>query len=180
MNELNEKIDKLRDPLGLRHLDWIEPERDGWPTIRAELEQRKRRGTHLRWLALAASLVIAFGLTLRLNQDSGMQPATLTEPAGAQLAEADDGNLESLIALSQTLEQQLRSMRQGSGPMPADSAVYIAELQDPGGSGTELFAGLGQLMGAKGQPAARPGPDLPAPMGAGLRKDGFTLTFTET
>lgn len=130
MNELNEKFDELRDPLGLRHLDWVEPEQDGWPAIRAELEQRKRRGTHLRWLALAASLVIAFGLTLRLNQDAGLQPATLTEPAGAQLAEADDGNLESLIALSQTLEQQLRSMRQGSGPMPADSAVYIAELQD--------------------------------------------------
>ncbi|MBT8062142.1 MAG: hypothetical protein HKO64_00740 [Xanthomonadales bacterium] len=130
MNELNEKFDQARDPLGLRHLDWIEPQQDGWPGIRAALEERSRNRKRVTWLALAASLVMAFGLTLRLASENipGAGPASL--PVTEQLADGGDDSLESLIALSQTLEQQLRGMRQGSGSMPADSAVYIAELQD--------------------------------------------------
>ena len=38
--------------------------------------------------------------------------------------------LGSLIALSQSLEQQLRNMREETVSMPASSAVYVAELQD--------------------------------------------------
>lgn len=130
MNELNEKFDQARDPLGLRHLDWIEPQQDGWPGIHAALENRSRNRKHVTWLALAASLVMAFGLTLRLASENTPDAGPVSLPATEQLAGVGDDSLESLIALSQTLEQQLRGMRQGSGSMPADSAVYIAELQD--------------------------------------------------
>jgi hypothetical protein len=35
-----------------------------------------------------------------------------------------------LISISQTLEAQLKSLRDHTGSMPADSAIYVAELED--------------------------------------------------
>lgn len=130
MNELNAKFDEARDPLGLRHLDWQEPDKDAWPGIRAELERGSRSRSRFTWFALAASLVLAVSLTLRIKQDEVPQPGLQDTQAVEQVASSGNENLEDLIALSQTLEQQLRGMREGTGSMPAASAVYIAELQD--------------------------------------------------
>ena len=44
--------------------------------------------------------------------------------------DADAETLGSLIAMSQTLEGRLRQLRDNTGAMPANSAVYIAELED--------------------------------------------------
>ena len=45
--------DKHTDPLGLRELDLLEPDRDGWDEIRSALEAdaaTPRRSRHLPWL----------------------------------------------------------------------------------------------------------------------------------
>jgi negative regulator of sigma E activity len=125
-----------RDPLGLGKLPLVEPLRDDWPAIRAalELQTRKERNWQqpLGWLAVAAAVVLAVGLFVRQPAPTlpGAQPATGTvataEPAGEEQAET----VGSLIAMSQSLERQVREMREGTVSMPANSAVYVAELED--------------------------------------------------
>ena len=127
-----------QDPLGLKDLPLLEPDKDGWLAIRQVLEERQLNARRWKWaggaMALAASLVLVVGLTV--NQ-RGQQPKNPV-PAGAQDATqmADstssdqDNTVESLIAMSQTLEQHLRILRDETGAMPAESVVYAAELGD--------------------------------------------------
>jgi hypothetical protein len=39
-------------------------------------------------------------------------------------------NISALIGLSQKMEAQVKSLRQETGSMPAESAIYVAELED--------------------------------------------------
>ncbi len=130
------------DPLGLRALQPLEPGYDGWEEV-AEALQRSRQARR-RWqtagggLALAASLALVLTVALRDGADSNPaaagpdRVATMRGgPASLPVKEkpaAED--IEALIALSQSLETQVKALRHGSGPIPAESAVYTAELED--------------------------------------------------
>lgn len=124
---------KQQDPLGLRALPPLKPDFDGWPEIRQALESgdshRPRWRHTVTWLAAAASVVLAVALVIRQGDEA---PAGQPAPAQtAQLAEADPlATVDSLIAMSQTLERQVEDMRDNTVSMPASSAAYVAELED--------------------------------------------------
>lgn len=120
-----------RDPFGLGELPLLEPGHDGWAQIQASLEsdQRGRRNVRLgAGLAIAASLLLVFGVVLR-------QPAAPTQgPSPVQTTQvgesAEAAPLQDLIAMSQILEQRLRLLRDRTSGMPSESAVFVAELED--------------------------------------------------
>lgn len=121
-----------RDPLGLAALPEVEPGFDGWDEVHAGLETRRRGRRHERlgWMALAATVVLALGLALRAPVESPV-PAAATP--GAEIAsgeQVDTETLTALITLSQTIENQLRSLREHSGSMSAESSLYVAEIED--------------------------------------------------
>jgi hypothetical protein len=123
-----------QDPIGLRDLPLLEPDTDGWPAIRDALEQKQapmsRWKAPTSWLAIAASLVF---VVLIINRQTPMELPDAS-PAATQTSElASNDSMEdvnSLISLSQSLESQLKTLRDGSGSIPGSSALYIAELQD--------------------------------------------------
>ncbi len=128
-----------QDPLGLSDLPLLKPDTDGWESIRLALEaqqtRQRRRKTATSWFAIAASLVLAVVLTTR-QSDIG-QPGAEEALAGNSATQITDmasedvlGKVDLLISLSQTLETQLRSLREGTSSMPGNSAVYVAELED--------------------------------------------------
>jgi hypothetical protein len=123
-----------QDPLGLQNLPLLTPETDGWIAVRQALQEQQRRKRQWRtasaWLAIAASMVLAVLVTTRQTGplETGSPPAATQ---AAKMASVDSSQaVDSLISLSQTLESQLRSLREGTGSMPASSAVYVAELED--------------------------------------------------
>jgi hypothetical protein len=123
-----------QDPLGLRDLPLLETEKDGWSEIKSALEEQnalsQKHSTNFRWLALAASLVLAVFVTTRQNTEIQI-PSDLPATQSTELASDESvTNINSLISLSQTLESQLRTLRGSTGSMPANSAIYIAELED--------------------------------------------------
>lgn len=113
-------MQKERDPLNLGSLPAVAPPSDGWPFIRAELEQQQRRHRWARYsgsaLAVAAALMLAVGLFLHQS--------VLEDPVAAPLA------LDSLITLSQQLETRVRGYRTDFGGLPTESLVYQVELED--------------------------------------------------
>ena len=123
-----------QDPIGLRDLPLLEPDTDGWPAIRDALEQQQaplsRWKAPASWLAIAASLVL---VVLIINRQTPMELPN-AGPAATQSSQlASNDNMEdinSLISLSQSLESQLKTLRDGTGSIPGSSALYIAELQD--------------------------------------------------
>lgn len=146
-------MQKHEDPLDLRGLPLVEPPRDGWPAVAAALQQDSRRQTQRRrllfGLAAAASVVLALGLALNPSLEQPVdqapngpestspapelaQQGTGTEAAAttAEAAAASGRTLDSLIAVSQGLEDRLRSLRIETGSLPADTVVYQAELED--------------------------------------------------
>ena len=136
----NQPHRRTEDPLNLRSLPLAEPPRDGWADVEAALLGQARRGRLLRvgggLLAVAASAVLAFGLLIG-NPGSNTAPATsesasalaqtTTEPVPAPLREPP---IESLIAMSQQLENRIRAYRSGIGDLPSNVLVYQVELQD--------------------------------------------------
>ena len=132
--------DKHPDPLGLRELDLLEPDRDGWDEIRSALEADAappRRSRHLPWLAAVASFAFVALLVTWLpkpgNSPVTVQPelAQTTDPSPTlERAEQPGAARADLIAMSQALETRLRKLRDHTGAMPADSAAYAAELED--------------------------------------------------
>jgi hypothetical protein len=125
------------DPLGLSELEAIDPGYDGWADIESALLAHKdskrnwqRAGS---WLAVAASLVLVVSITMRNSED----PATIspefasdTNVGGISEAGRETDNIGALIGLSQNMEIQVKQLRQGTASMPAESAIYIAELED--------------------------------------------------
>ena len=125
-------MQKERDPLNLGSLPAVEPPSDGWPAIRAELEKsrqsRRLSGFVAGALAVAATVALAVGLYVHEPADSQTRPApdTLAQEPVAAPGQA----LDSLIALSQQLEWQVRKYRVEFGDMPTDALVYQVELED--------------------------------------------------
>ncbi len=125
------------DPLGLSDLESIEPGYDGWTDIESALLTHKdNKRTWQRaggWLAVAASLVLVVSITMRNIED----PATInpefasrTNVEASNSAARDPDNIGALIGLSQNMENQVKQLRQGTASVPAESAIYIAELED--------------------------------------------------
>lgn len=135
-NEKHMKQD-MADPLGLRKLDVIEPGYDGWAQIESALRGQqpgkrawRRSGA---WLAVAAGVLLVLGISLFNTENAAPpgQPAEGLATAGvesASLSSKDD--IDALIGLSQSMEEQVAKLREETGSMPAESAIYIAELED--------------------------------------------------
>ncbi len=114
-------MQKERDPLNLGSLPLVEPPEDNWPQVRQALLRRNSRQRFRRMagasLAAAAALTLAIGLFIR---QPGPQPeAPVTAPT-----------LDSLVVLSQQLENGIRSYREEFGGLPTDALVYQVELED--------------------------------------------------
>lgn len=129
--------DNTSDPLGLRELETIEPGYDGWAQVESALQshQNSKRNWHRagRFLAVAASLVLVISITLRSTDNNTPVGLPLSGPATqetnlASVQEKD--NINALIGLSQNMEEQVKKLRQETGSMPAESAIYVAELED--------------------------------------------------
>ena len=125
------------DPLNLGDLDLIEPGYDGWDQIESALRTHQAKKRFWRqtgtWAALAASVVMVVSLTL-FNKETSLQPGPSANPvatsAGESASLSVQDNIHALIELSQAMEEQVAKLRQETGSMPAESAIYVAELQD--------------------------------------------------
>lgn len=137
MTALEQWQQNTSDPLGLRNLESVEPGFDGWDDIESALKTHQQ-GRHKRHrafgaLAIAASLVLVVSITLLRQPDLAPTdvpvtgPATLAENSASVTAK---DNVNALIGLSQTMEEQLMTLRQSTGSMPAESAIYVAEMED--------------------------------------------------
>ena len=135
MNEsMNDRIE-ARDPLGLSELPRLDPPEDGWQRIEAELRNKPVKGAtfprRAALLATAACVLLAAFVILRSPAPVPTdQPQSVATTETADASSEQEKTLNDLIAMSQTLEGQLRGMRTGSGSIPASSAVYVAELED--------------------------------------------------
>jgi hypothetical protein len=103
----------------LKALPSLNPPRDRWPVIRDQVlaERRQRRGTHIRWaaVAIAASLVAMIGT--RAYYGSRLE--------GAVAAEVD-----SLMSRSQQLEAALREYDPANRVLTGGTAGAVSELED--------------------------------------------------
>lgn len=129
---------KQEDPLNLRSLPLVSPDGDGWPEIQAALMQDGQRRNFRRQvgasLAVAAMAVLAITLLVARpfgpGESSALESAArppVGEPVSQPLQEP---SAESLIVMSQKLENRLRLYRDQVGDLPADVLVYQVELQD--------------------------------------------------
>ena len=125
------------DPLGLSNLEAIEPAYDGWAQIESALQDQQNSTRNWRraggWLAVAASLVLVISVTLRSteNQLPAGNPSPGTATQGTEIASVPvKDNISALIGLSQNMEKQVMTLRQETNSMPAESAIYVAELED--------------------------------------------------
>ncbi len=136
MNANDQWKQNTSDPLGLGGLDIIEPDYDGWQQIESALVSHQKHRQWQRvggWLAVAASLVLVLGISLR---NTGNEPSMQLHGDGfatqsTETASLDvKDNINALIGLSQNMEEQVKKLRQKTGSMPAESAIYVAELED--------------------------------------------------
>ena len=129
------------DPLGLSKLDLLEPDFDGWSQVESALLEHQQSKSHWRktggWLAVAASLLLVLGISLRntetqpgsqLPSDGFATQSVL--PASVPVKDPVENDINALIGLSQNMEEQVKKLRQKTNSMPAESAIYIAELED--------------------------------------------------
>jgi len=120
-------MEKERDPLNLKGLPLVSPPQDDWPVIQAALLQQSKRRRVARLaastLAIAATVALAVGLFIHTPM-----PTQVVEPGVS--AQSGVNTVESLIALSQQLESQLRMARSELGGMPTDALIYQVELED--------------------------------------------------
>ncbi len=125
------------DPLGLRDLEAIEPGYDGWAQIESALQTHQSRKRNWQraggWLAVAASLVLVISITLRNteNDTATDRPSPELATSATNLASVQvQDNVNALIGLSQNMEAQVKRLREETSSMPAESAIYVAELED--------------------------------------------------
>jgi hypothetical protein len=129
-----------KDPLNLGSLPLVLSPPDDWPTIEAALQNRnnRRRFTRLAGstLAIAATAVLAvsvliyqpFGISGAPSEGEWLQTTQVEEPAANEPSRTD--TLDSLIALSQELESNLRKIRAQAGVMTTSAVIYQVELED--------------------------------------------------
>jgi len=138
MNTPDKWKQNATDPLGLCELEQVEPGFDGWEQIAGVLQARHDKKRNWRraggWLAMAASLVLVIGITINLDTSAPETQGVATPVTSVASVQVPDNHLDnsvvSLIGLSQSMEAQVRDLRQGTGSMPAESAIYVAELED--------------------------------------------------
>ena len=125
------------DPLGLSDLESIEPGYDGWARIESALQtnQASKRNWQRTgsWLAVAASLVLVISLVLNYTgiNTTGNPPVKEFATSAVNSASVPvQDNINALIGLSQNMEEQVKELRQETSSMPAESAIYVAELED--------------------------------------------------
>jgi len=125
------------DPLGLSDLEPIEPGYDGWAQIESALQTHHDNKRNWRraggWLAVAASLVLVISISLRNTENgtpAGMPVPDLATSTTNPASVTVEDNINALISMSQNMEEQLKRMRQETSAMPAESAIYVAELED--------------------------------------------------
>ena len=125
------------DPLGLSDLEAIEPGYDGWDQIESALQANQ--ASKQNWqragglLAVAASLVLVISLVLNNTGISTPAKPPVQEFATSMANSASvpvEDNINALIGLSQNMEEQVKKLRQETNSMPAESAIYVAELED--------------------------------------------------
>jgi len=124
------------DPLGLRELDSVEPGYDGWSQIESALTTHKNSKRswqrHSAWLAVAASFVLVISVVVYNTQRTPIElsvpefATSMADPASVTVKD----NVNALIGLSQSMEEQVTQLRMETSSMPADSAIYVAELED--------------------------------------------------
>jgi hypothetical protein len=131
------RIQVERDPFGLADLPPLDPPTDDWPAIEAAL--RAHRNKRRSWqftaasLAMAATLILALGLTLRPPWPSAEAPGAPAAAPPAEAAVSANGSeqaVDSLIAMSQRLEDQLRRIRNEAPLSSASAVLYQVELED--------------------------------------------------
>ena len=133
MNTHDQLKQTSTDPLGLSDLELIEPGYDGWSNIESALQTGSNSKRNWQraggWLAMAASLVLVVSITMRNTEITPITPDVAT--SGPEIASVSvQDNIGALIGLSQTMEEQVKHLRQETVSMPAESAIYIAELED--------------------------------------------------
>ena len=136
MTEHDKQNQSSPDPLGLSELASIDPGYDGWHKIESALNTHKssKQNWHRQgaWLAIAASLVLVISIVVFNSQ---RPPAELITPEFATSGEKPASltvkdNINALIGLSQSMEEQVAELRREIGSVPAESAIYVAELED--------------------------------------------------
>jgi hypothetical protein len=135
---MNESRNERRDPLNLGELPEVQTDFDGWPEIESALRQenRKRRARAIAGgsLAAAATVVLALAFMLRIPATSPLPDATenavTTLGQEAEPVPLREPAVESLIAMSQQLENRIRAYRARVGDLPSDALVFQVELQD--------------------------------------------------
>ena len=135
---MNDLRNERRDPLKLREFPGVRADFDGWPEIESALRQdnRKRRARAIAGgsLAAAATVVLALAFALRTPVTNPLPDASEgTVTAVGQEAEPvplREPPVASLIAMSQQLEDRIRTYRTRMGDLPSDALVYQVELQD--------------------------------------------------
>ena len=140
MKAHDELINTTADPLGLSNLETIEPDYDGWAQIEAGLQgqqQQKRNWQRTgSWLAVAASLMLVVTFAIRNTETNvGGSSSAARDLAANDLAvntapDTTTNNVSALIGLSQNMQDQVKQMREETVSMPAESAIYVAELED--------------------------------------------------
>ncbi len=101
--------------------------------MKAHQQSSRKRRRAGGALALAASLVLVVSISLLRQQEPAPSDVPVTGPATLAANTASvtaRDNIEALIGLSQTMEEQVMNLRQRSGSMPADTAIYVAEIED--------------------------------------------------
>ncbi len=139
MNTTDKRITTNNDPLGLGRLEQIEPGYDGWAEIKSALQVQsshkrswQRTGT---WMAVAASLVLAVIIGINQQQQAPGDLPDVATPGTSFASVPIEGapledNIGAMIGLSQSMEEQVKHLRQKTASMPAESAIYVAELED--------------------------------------------------
>lgn len=138
VTNMSEIRQKQVDPLNLRSLPLVMPDEDAWPAIESALLERNRRSSVRKIaggaLAAAATFVLALALMLgdRNPSPDGNTPEVSSARAVSETESAPlkEPTLESLIAMSQQLEGQVKLYREKVGDLPSGALVYQIELQD--------------------------------------------------
>ena len=137
MNAHDQWKQNTSDPLGLRDLETIEPGYDGWAQIESALQEHQGRKRYWRrtggWLAMAASLVLVLSISLRNSENlptSELPSTGLATQTAVPASVSVSDNVNALIGLSQSMEEQVKQLRYKTSSMPAESAIYVAELED--------------------------------------------------
>ena len=106
-----------RDPLNLHSLPDAAPPADVWPDIQARLALSSRTASNrpANWIAAAAMLAVALGLTLWITGQSTVDPAS--------------PELAQWVNYSMDLEEQLRNVEDTRTRYRGHEALAVAQLQ---------------------------------------------------